>query len=170
MTCKEYRDSMTAAVLGELNESDRAALDRHLADCNSCRTEYERLRRLTRALGGEPTDTLSEIERLRLENAVLRRLAERAPRRRPLPRSLIRIAAAVVLIGLGYFAHPLISRTAQPDPAAIAQPAIPSLALYERGLPAGSRFTPAGFKIIAHGRKAAIEQLRQAEQGEPAPR
>lgn len=173
MTCKKYRDLMAGAALGDLPETEQINFERHLAGCDSCRGEYHRMRLLTRTLNSAPTVSLSEVDRLRLENAVYRRLAEptlwQKYGRNPMPRKLIRIAAAVVLVGLGYFAHPLLSGSSKPDPAIAAPPATSTLAVYQRDFPSGSRFTGAGFKAIAYGRKAALEQYERAGQTQTNP-
>lgn len=171
MNCRKYRDLMAAAALGELSESDKRGFDTHLEGCESCRTEFERMRQLSQLLAVDPGDSLSELDRLRLENSVYRRLAEPSvwPKygRNHMPRTLIRIAAALVLVGLGYLAHPLLSQESQPNPALTTQPIASTLTVYERDLPAGSRFTAGGFKVIAHGRKAAIEEFEKSLRTRP---
>lgn len=41
--CAGWRDDLAAFVLGALDGEDRAAMERHLADCAACRAAYQEL-------------------------------------------------------------------------------------------------------------------------------
>jgi hypothetical protein len=62
---------MTAAVDGELVGRRRRALDRHLADCEACRTELQRSERLDELLGLLPSEATMSAK---LEQDTLRRV------------------------------------------------------------------------------------------------
>jgi hypothetical protein len=46
MQCEDVKTLLSGYIDGELDEKDRDAVERHLAACDQCRTEYEKLRNL----------------------------------------------------------------------------------------------------------------------------
>lgn len=47
MRCDEIRPMLSGYLDGELDEKSRQTVERHLATCANCRTEHERLKKLT---------------------------------------------------------------------------------------------------------------------------
>jgi hypothetical protein len=81
-TCSHYQALLWAAVHGELPPAERPALDDHLAGCDACRREQERLTRLLQAAKA----ALAPPQRSPAEQAALTRAirsALTADRRRP---------------------------------------------------------------------------------------
>jgi hypothetical protein len=105
MTCADFEPRLNALVDGELADDERAAVDTHLASCESCRRTLEAIRE----------------QHLRLEAAFLteRRAAEvlaervvRAHRRPPFPRFLLAAsaaAAAAILVAFVVFRERQVS-------------------------------------------------------------
>ncbi|HOD65960.1 MAG TPA: zf-HC2 domain-containing protein [candidate division Zixibacteria bacterium] len=171
MTCRECRDLLPALVLGEVSESDRPAVMNHLAACAACRSEFECLQSICSALTSDGEGGLSELERLRLENTVWRRLAtpeSAASGGGRFARYALRVAAALVLFGLGYFVRPHLGGAPAPaQPVASDRLEATLAALDRRELTRDMRFSATGFKVIAHGRKAVIEKLESASLDRP---
>jgi len=46
MQCDDVKPLLSGYIDGELDEKDRDAVEKHLAACDGCRTEYEKLRDL----------------------------------------------------------------------------------------------------------------------------
>ena len=46
MQCEDVKPLLSGYIDGELDEKDRDAVEKHLAACDACRTEYEKLRDL----------------------------------------------------------------------------------------------------------------------------
>jgi len=46
MQCEDVKPLLSGYIDGELDEKDRDAVEKHLAACDGCRTEYEKLRDL----------------------------------------------------------------------------------------------------------------------------
>jgi anti-sigma factor RsiW len=106
MRCGRAQQMMTAAVDGELTPQRRAALDAHLAGCETCRCELAATERLLSVLETLPMEAFVGEG---LEQATLRRVRQAAaeeadsPARRwwaswfPLPAVAIATAAVAVL-------------------------------------------------------------------------
>ena len=109
--CKnlEVRDLLPAMARGELKNSERAAVEKHLAKCETCRAELELVRDLASALRSTPP-----IDTVRLAQAVVRGAREQreAPisldvvrRRRAAPRrAWLAAASLIVVAGAGALA------------------------------------------------------------------
>jgi hypothetical protein len=107
--CNEYEGLIAAAIYGQVEPAERAALDRHLAECAGCRREREELERTARLAGAGAAD-LAPAERAELADRISRAIAPaRAARSRVRPwrgrgfqpaASWRWIAAAAVLLGI----------------------------------------------------------------------
>jgi len=51
MTCGRFKELMTASLDGELSTTDLAKLREHLSKCDSCRREFEEMKRVTELIG-----------------------------------------------------------------------------------------------------------------------
>lgn len=164
MSCSEYTDLIALAAAGETTAEERRRVEAHIATCAACRKEHEQLSAIVADLNAPGDTVLSPIERLQLENQILRAAIERRagkPQflnlRVPL-RTMLRIAATLIVFGLGYLTYPLIS-----GPAVPAESASAPLSQYaereqiRQALNSGLRFSGAGLKLIAHGRRAFQE-------------
>ena len=86
-----HTDDAGAYLLGALNDLERQAFERHLRGCDECREELERLRPAAEALPGS-------VKQLEPPPGLKKRLmAEVEPRRRTPNRSLLAVAAALVI-------------------------------------------------------------------------
>ena len=88
---ERHRDDVGAYLLGALNDLERQVFERHLHDCDECREELERLRPAAEALPGS-------VEQLAPPPGLKKRLMAEVepPRRRP-SRSVLAVAAALVI-------------------------------------------------------------------------
>ena len=164
MKCDVCREYLPAYVLGDATLDQRSDIAEHLAGCVACREELQRLKEILQVLADDArSDELSEVERLRLEKAVYRNLATAASTRKHVPgRSVglyIRLAAALVLFALGYMSHSLLSKPESPRTVVPATQVAQSFASLDRGQYESMRFSAAGLKVIAQGRRTAVEQL-----------
>jgi anti-sigma-K factor RskA len=88
---ERHTDDVGAYLLGALNDLERRAFERHLRDCEECREELERLRPAAEALPGS-------VKQLEPPPGLKKRLmAEVDPPRRMPSRSLLAVAAALVI-------------------------------------------------------------------------
>lgn len=106
---QQRRDELAAYLLGALDAGEIAALEQHLAGCEECRDELERLRPVVQAL----PESVERVEpaaalRTRVMSEVRADAAQARPRRRPIllrpavgVAALILIAAAVTAFTLG---------------------------------------------------------------------
>ena len=86
-----HTDDVGAYLLSALNDLERQAFERHLRGCDECREELERLRPAAEALPGS-------VKQLEPPPGLKKRLmAEVEPRRRTPNRSLLAVAAALVI-------------------------------------------------------------------------
>jgi anti-sigma factor RsiW len=117
--CVETRQALGVYVVGAIDPSERAFVDRHLAGCAECRDELAGLAGLPALLGRV---TLDEVERGSVDEytgqppeRLLTAMLDTARRRRAQRRRNVVLAvaaSAVVLLGAGAGAESLISPTA----------------------------------------------------------
>jgi anti-sigma-K factor RskA len=112
---EEYQDNIGAYVLGALPELEAEVLERHIAGCESCRSDVESLRPVTAAMMRsvpqvEPPPSLkASLMRTVNEEAALRAGPVKAPREKRrrrvfrglTPRLATGLALAVLAIGVG---------------------------------------------------------------------
>ena len=79
-TCSDHKETLLLDVHGELTAEDRSVWDRHLADCEDCRREKERLCALVRnAKEGGAVAPLSSEEEQHLSASIQRTLRIEKP-------------------------------------------------------------------------------------------
>lgn len=117
MKCESAQENIALAAWGELPDEQRLPLEQHLTNCESCRSEYEAVQGLVKAMSllpvEEPSANLLTRARLRLEEALDALPPESLPvrlvQRFSLGLSRLRsapIAATVLLLmGLGFGAY-----------------------------------------------------------------
>ncbi len=117
MKCESAQENIALAAWGELPDEQRLPLEQHLTSCESCRSEYEAVQGLVKAMSllpvEEPSANLLTRARLRLEEALDALPPESLPvrmmQRFLLGLSRLRsapIAATVLLMmGLGFGAY-----------------------------------------------------------------
>ena len=167
MKCSECLDLMPMLALGEGPMDRQQEMEAHLAACPGCSEQFRSLNEICRVLKTDgQSDDLSEFERMRLESAVYWQLAVHVPPRQRLwnrPLSLVSgVAAGVALFVLGYYAHSFVAVPESPEKVIATESASPSLAAYGGEFNGSLRFSAAGLKAIAKGRKAALETLDKA--------
>lgn len=167
MTCNECIDLLPLFALGEGPIDRGQDLEAHLAACPGCSEQFRCLNEICRVLKEDAqSDDLTEFERMRLESAVYRQFAVNVPARHRLwnrPLSLVTgIAAGFALFVLGYYAHSFVAAYKSPGTVITTESANPSLAAYDGEFNGSLRFSAAGLKAIANGRKAVMETIDNA--------
>jgi len=97
MTCGRFRELMTASLDGEISPADLAELKEHLSGCDSCRREFEEMKRVTELIGRIELPKPSEEDMMRYWPSVYARIE------RGMGWSLLLIGA-VIWIAYGVYA------------------------------------------------------------------
>jgi anti-sigma factor RsiW len=63
IVCKELVELVTPYLEDVLPANERAAIDRHLADCDGCHTYVEQMRQTIRAIGHVPHEPITSKTR-----------------------------------------------------------------------------------------------------------
>jgi anti-sigma factor RsiW len=148
--CEALREDLALYVICELDSGARADVERHLSDCAACRQELQKLTATLALLGPVPDYQLTELETARLEVQVYRRLAaETTPWWRS---NLLRVAAAVALVVLGFWGRSWLPAAQEPaSQEAVLQTQLVQLEEFS-GQKSALRLTPEGLQLIARGR------------------
>ena len=159
MRCEQYFEILPLYVSGDLTGNERAGLEQHLSECARCRAELDKLSEVARMLAPSDDDTLSEVEKLRLENDILRRLVcegktESVPRRSSVTSLIVRIAVAAAIFIVGFSVRPLLPVNNQTQP--VTRATLTDLAEHGSDLTTGMRFSKQGFRLIARGKSGLI--------------
>ncbi|GAT66262.1 zf-HC2 domain-containing protein [Planomonospora sp. ID91781] len=136
MNCDEVRMSLGVHALGALDPEEHAAVEAHLAGCEECRAEAEELAGVAGFLGRVSQEDVVQVASP--PRAVLDRLLDaRTRRRRRTARTLLAVAASVVLAGVGGTvwmaaerSAPEMSAASAPDSGASAPSAAPGASQY----------------------------------------
>jgi anti-sigma factor RsiW len=165
MNCDLYKDSLPLYASGDLGPPESERLAQHLDVCPTCRAEYEKLTEIVAVLAPTDSERLTDSEKLRMENEVYRRLAQKANRNHQqrktsvAARVILRVAAALLLFILGYSTRSLVSGLYEgPHATARVLRTSGSSAQYEQALASGLRFSSHGLKAIAGDRTAMSSQ------------
>lgn len=166
MKCKDYKNMIPCLVMGEIEEDKKNDLLKHLENCPECVAIYESISQTAKMLTTADPGKLGEMEKLKIENEVLRRLSEtETNKNRPTDiafytKVLIRVAAVIVIFLFGYTSRSFLSNIGQQqteltEMAAIsAEPFSQKLSLFS-----GKRFSATGLKIIAKGKSALTKTM-----------
>lgn len=129
MSCKEFEEKVTLSQYDELSDTERAALDSHLASCSDCRARVEQARRLHRLLSqresAEPSPELLAECRRALDEAIDREISSVSWKKLfgelwsgltavPLTRASWALAILLFGIGLGWTLRPRLHLTPPP--------------------------------------------------------
>lgn len=116
---EHYKEAISLLACGELPDQDREAVERHLAECASCRSEYEALQRLC----GGIRNLAEQDERAEVPAGLSERLEKSLRRPAHAGRWAAFTTAACVLIALGAWAIgravQVVPRSKQEQPSAI---------------------------------------------------
>lgn len=96
-TCSEYQEKLMMDVCHELSPDQKAGLTRHLAECEACRIERDRLETLFQSVrdeGDAPELTSEQVHGL--SSHILRRLRIEKPEQR----TFLRLVPAMTAAGL----------------------------------------------------------------------
>ena len=191
-----WMDRLSEYLDGDLPPGERAALEAHLADCPTCRTTLDELRRVVaraHALVDRPVGTElwgGIAARIGASGAPVVDLAARRARKR-ITLSLPQLAAAAVLLAPAPAATSLALRAPSPAPSSVALTTAPDVRTIPAGLPdkaeqsfdtavreleqalaAGrSRLSPKTVTILERNLAridVAIEEARAALEADPA--
>jgi hypothetical protein len=102
--CDDRRGDLAAAALGRLGPADLAALEQHLAGCDACRDELERLHGVAGVLAlADPLGDDVAAPPDDLGSRVFERVANerRAARTRRRARALLAAAAVIIVVTVG---------------------------------------------------------------------
>ena len=165
MSCSKYEEDLALYALHELSDTERDRLQQHVTTCPECRRKLAELQEVVEMLEPTDADRLNDVERLTLENAVLRRLAGQTVSRRRArastkwARAIFRVAAVLALLTAGYAAYPLVDRYR--SPATGTQQSIDDRPAWNSSVLALHRshlLSPDGLRLIARGRSALTEE------------
>jgi len=173
MSCKRYKEMLPLYVTGDLSRAEEQEVDHHVEGCAECRAEVDKLAEVVAMLTPDESDSLSEVEKLRMEKEIYRRLAGRSGAdavvrddRTPM-RILLGIAAAVVFFFMGYLTSDLMTEpTNGGRPMAQLERGSGVVAEYRRAVASGYRFSAEGLKVIARGKAALAKKPGQPTNGE----
>lgn len=164
MNCDRCKDLLPLKATGDLDEKELDELEGHLAECSECRNEAAEFDQLTASLARSDSDRLTELERLKLENALLKKLiAPRTGRRSasgfPARRVLVRLAASIVLVVAGFFLNSVLRSQSERAEAESDRMLLTLSSVSDNtGIATGHRFSAAGLKLIARGKSALTVQ------------
>ena len=134
--CKEYLILMQAVLDGEATPSDQAKWRDHAASCKSCQELFNELTSLKKAMPGtmaEPPYGLDEAILKKIHTEDKQRKLHTISRRQHLARSLVGVAAAMVILVAGSWTLTRYGgkavETESADNAQIAESEIPEFAL-----------------------------------------
>ena len=129
---------------GELDQSSRSELERHLRDCRACKVELGRLSEMSRLLNSGKIPVLSPIGVHRLHRKVNEAMEEGVLR---IMRVLNAIAACVLIAGSAWLMKTRVDRTVE-TPATPAAPPWVNVAQVS-DTPSGAYSTPAAAWYLA---------------------
>jgi hypothetical protein len=114
MDCRDVTALGIDRLAGEAGEKDRRELAAHLAGCETCRLEMDRLEEAWATLGLDPDAAVGVDFRRRtlalLEDEMLRRRIRAFRPRSRMPRPMLQAAALLLAAGLGYVAARTVAR------------------------------------------------------------
>ncbi|MFC4060445.1 zf-HC2 domain-containing protein [Planomonospora corallina] len=120
MSCDEVRMSLGVHALGALDAAEHALVEEHLAGCAGCRAEAEELAGVAGFLGRVSEEDVAQVARP--PHSVLDRLLRSRARRRRTARTLLGLAAAAAVIGVGGTVWVTADRSAQDTMTAASAP------------------------------------------------
>lgn len=163
MKCHKYRDMIPLYAMGELDELQKAELEEHFHECSACSEQLEEIRQTIGTLTTEESESLSDIEKLKMEREIYRRLAAGVDdkshiiSRFNLPKMLLRVAAAIIIFMFGFGVRDIITSKKEPKiPEYEISQGVYALNDLKWSQVPGLRFSAEGFKLIAKG-KSALE-------------
>ena len=165
MNCNKYRDLIPLYGMRGLDNQLKEELKKHLETCPDCRNELESISKVINALYTKDVDSLTEIEKIKMERELYRQMATcRVTKFRPKivsywPKMLLRVAAVFVVFLLGFMVRHIISidKDANHPEYQIAESTLVMNDIDWSDRP-GLRFSAAGFKVIARGKSALKKQ------------
>lgn len=177
MTCRRFKKDMLLDMYGELEDKKRRRLEGHLADCDSCRREFETTRNVLASLDSPRPDAYPEPDWERSWSRIEAGADFGARRARPRPRPRSRRAAAwgfprwayaplalafLFVLGVVVGRYVLPTRTAVPASALRAERLSPAA---RRTLLAGyfEDVTPVLLDYANDGRNLAGEEALRAD-------
>jgi anti-sigma factor RsiW len=121
--CPDRYENILLDIYGELDSSQRSSLVQHLASCQGCREERQKVLQLVeRIRGGFQAMVLSEDKAKALSSSIRRKLLEeKAPRpfwkRFLSPRRIVPAlaAACIVVVSVGWFGLRMVSHSPSQD-------------------------------------------------------
>lgn len=163
MKCHKYRDMIPLYAMSELDESQKAKLEKHFRECLSCREQLEEIKQAIGAFAAAESESLSEIEKLKMEREIYRSLAAGIDEKSltisgfNLAKVLLRVAAVIIIFLFGFGVRHIITVDKEPKiPEYKISQGVYALSDSNWSQVPGLRFSAEGFKLIAKG-KSALE-------------
>ena len=148
---------------GDLDKSELEDVKAHLELCENCREELKQVSEITSILTSIKSTGMTELEKLKLENELYRKLAKEkiltdTNRRSSITINLLRVAAALIIFFIGFSVKSIMTEPEAVKDYNDAQVMLTSLEKTgnQRLVSSGLRFSEAGFKLIASG-KASVK-------------
>jgi len=125
MDCQQVQSKLTAYTDGQLNESERDRIRRHLSACAACSEELDRFTSLNRVLDEATVPPAPPHLAVRIREAAERRTAGRAKLTvlaLLLSRPIMRRAAGFAAVGIGLLLGGFMGRDITPSARAVTRP------------------------------------------------
>ena len=159
MNCKKYINLLPLYATGDLDNAELDNVKAHLKLCENCREELKQVSEIASMLTSSP-EGMTELEKLKLENDIYRKLAKEkvltdSDNKSSITINLLRIAAALIIFFIGFSIKSIMT---EPEANRVFDNQILLTSLEKSGSQlsvfSGLRFSEAGFKLIASGRSS----------------
>ena len=155
MNCKYVLDNIPLYILDELTPEEIKYLKNHLKTCPACQAEFESYGDVMEMITNDSCKTLSEVEKLKLENSIYKIYLSQSKNRTSHKNMFgysLKAAAVIVIFFIGYFSSTITADLVQEQSRiAYYQNKMNKTEIY-RAQSSMLRFTSDGLKIIAHGK------------------
>lgn len=166
MNCKKYINLLPLYVTGDLDKAELDDVKAHLKLCENCREELKQVSEIASMLTSTESSGMTELEKLKLENEIYRKLAKEkiltdSENKSSITINLLRVAAALIIFFIGFSVKSIITEPKAVKDYNDAQVMLTSLEKTgnQRLVSSGLRFSEAGFKLIANGKSSVKSDM-----------
>jgi len=166
MNCKKYINLLPLYATGDLDNEELDDVKAHLKLCVNCREELKQVSEIASMLSSSESTGMTELEKLKLENDIYRKLTKEkimtdSNKKSNITINLLRVAAALIIFFIGFSVKSIMT---EPETQMVYDNAQVMLTSLERSssqglVSSGLRFSEAGFKLIASGKTSVISDL-----------